>query len=257
VLNDLVPRCRGEIVVLADARQRFEAGALGALVRPFADPRVGAVGGELVLARDPATTPVGRGVGVYWRLEKSIRLSESLVDSTVGATGAIYAIRRDLFDPIPDDTILDDVLIPMRIVRFGYRVLFEPAARAYDRPATSAGEEFVRKVRTIAGNFQMLARERWMLDPFRNRLWLQTLSHKGLRLLGPLLLGTALVTNLLLAGRPLYEWTLLAQGVFYAAALLGGFTVAARVVDDPDGPVESIRFDAPRELRAVLFIPEL
>ncbi|PYT35475.1 MAG: glycosyl transferase family 2 [Acidobacteria bacterium] len=228
VLNDLVPRCRGEIVVLADARQRFAAEALEALVRPFADPRVGAVGGELILACDRSATPVGRGVGVYWRLEKSIRLSESLVDSTVGATGAIYAIRRDLFDPIPDDTILDDVLIPMRIVRSGYRVLFEPAARAYDRPASSAGEEFVRKVRTIAGNFQMLARERWMLDPFRNRVWLQTLSHKGLRLLGPLLLGTALVTNLLLAGRPLYEWTLLAQGVFYAAALLGGMKGAAR-----------------------------
>src|SRR6267143_3042833 len=217
VLNDLVPRCRGEIVVLADARQQFAADALEALVWPFADPKVGAVGGELILALNPAATPVGRGIGVYWRLEKSIRLSESLVDSTVGATGAIYAIRRDLFDPIPDDTILDDVLIPMRIARLGYRVVLEPAARAYDRPAAAAREEFVRKVRTIAGNFQMFARERWMLNPLRNRLWLQTVSHKGLRLLGPLLLTTALVTNVLLAGRPLYDWTLLGQGAFYAS----------------------------------------
>jgi len=101
VLNDLVPRCRGEIVILADARQKFEPGALRALIRRFADRRVGAASGQLILTDDGSTTPVGKAVGLYWRLEKSIRLSESRVDSTVGATGAIYAIRRDLFDPIP------------------------------------------------------------------------------------------------------------------------------------------------------------
>src|SRR5882672_9794039 len=93
---------------------------------------------------------------------------------------------------------------------------------------TGPREEFTRKVRTIAGNFQMFARERWMLNPLRNRLWLQTVSHKGLRLLGPLLLGTALVTNVFLAGRPFYDWTLLLQGVFYASALCGVFERPAR-----------------------------
>ena len=230
VLNELVPRCRGEIVVFADARQRFEAGALRALVRRFADGRVGAAGGELVLARDGGTTAVAAGVGIYWRFEKSIRLSESLVDSTVGATGAIYAIRRDLFDPIPDDTILDDVLIPMRLVRQGYRVVFEPGAIAYDRPASLAREEFVRKVRTIAGNFQLFARERWMMSPFENRLWIQTLSHKGLRLLGPFLLILVLLTNLLLARRAFYDWTLVAQALFYVSALFGRLEGPARKI---------------------------
>jgi len=225
-----VPRCRGEIVVLADARQSFEAGALRALVRRFADSRVGAAGGELVLVRDGETTAVGAGVGLYWRFEKSIRSSESRVDSTVGATGAIYAIRRDLFDPIPDDTILDDVLIPMRIVRQGYRVVFEPGALAYDQPASAARDEFVRKVRTIAGNFQLFARERWMLSPFANRLWIQTLSHKGLRLLGPLLLILVLLTNLALARRAFYDWTLVAQVLFYLTALFGRLEGAARKV---------------------------
>jgi len=236
VLNDLVPRCRGEIVVLADARQRFDVGALRALVRRFADRRVGAASGELILTGDPVTTPVGKGVGLYWRFEKAIRLCESRVDSTVGATGAIYAIRRDLFDPIPEDTILDDVVIPMRIVRLGYRVVFAPEARAYDRPAKAPREEFVRKVRTIAGNFQMFARERWLLDPFRNRLWLQTVSHKALRLLGPLLLCTALITNLFLLGHLFYDWTLLAQIVFYASALLGTLDGVARRVPVVAGP---------------------
>jgi len=148
----------------------------------------------------------------------------------VGATGAIYAIRRDLFDPIPDDTILDDVLIPMRIVRQGYRVVFEPSALAYDRPASVAREEFVRKVRTIAGNFQLFSRERWLLSPFKNRLWIQTLSHKGLRLLGPLLLIVALVTNLLLVRQTFYEWTLVAQALFYLSALFGTLEGAARKI---------------------------
>jgi cellulose synthase/poly-beta-1,6-N-acetylglucosamine synthase-like glycosyltransferase len=221
MLNDLVPRAQGEIVVLADARQRFDAGALRALVAPFGDPRVGAVSGEMILAAGGGETPVAEGFGAYWRYEKSIRRSESLVDSTVGCTGAIYAIRRRLFAPIPEDTILDDVLIPMRIARRGHRVLFEPGARAYDRPAAGPREEFARKVRTIAGNFQLLARERWLLDPLRNRLWLQTVSHKGLRLLGPLLFVAALGASLLLSGRPAYRWALLAQIAFYATALLG------------------------------------
>ncbi len=222
VLNDLVGKARGEIVVLADARQRFETGALRALVGPFANPQVGAVSGELILTENAEGTAVGEGVGFYWRYEKFIRRSESRVDSAVGATGAIYAIRRDLFEPIAEDTILDDVLIPMRIARRGYRVLFEPRARASDRAAATAGEEFRRKVRTIAGNFQLFARERWLLNPFRNRLWLQTVSHKGLRLLSPLVLIAAFCANLLLADAPFYRWTLVGQIIFYGAAL-GGY----------------------------------
>jgi cellulose synthase/poly-beta-1,6-N-acetylglucosamine synthase-like glycosyltransferase len=221
VLNDLIPKACGEIVVLADARQRFEAGALRALVAGFADPDVGAVSGELILT-DGAGSAVGEGVGFYWRYEKFIRRNESGIDSTVGATGAIYAIRRALFEPIPEDTLLDDVLIPMRIARQGYRVTFEPGARAYDRTSATANAEFERKVRTLAGNFQLFARERWLLNPFSNRLWLQTISHKGCRLLSPLCLGVALAANLFLLGQPFYRWMIAAQAVFYAAAA-GGY----------------------------------
>lgn len=224
VLNDLIPQALGEIVVLADARQWFDGGALRALLRPFHDSRIGAVSGELILTDAPEDGEVAQGVGVYWRYEKFIRRSESLVDSTVGATGAIYAIRRALFDPIPTDTILDDVLIPLRIVRRGYRVLFEPRALAYDQVATSTQEEFRRKVRTLAGNFQLFARERWLLSPLHNRLWFQTLSHKGLRLLAPLLQGTALGANLLLVADPVFRITLGAQLIFFVAAL-GGYAL--------------------------------
>ena len=221
VLDDLVPRSRGEVVVMADARQWFDPGALRALVAPFADPQVGAVSGELCLVRDGDAGAVGEGVGFYWRLEKSIRAAESAVDSTVGATGAIYAVRRRLFEPIPADTILDDVQIPMQVVRRGYRVVFETAARAYDRPAGSAAEELARKVRTIAGNFQLFSREAWLLSPLRNRLWVQTVSHKALRLLTPVLLAAALIANLALADRPFYAVLLVGQVAFYGLALLG------------------------------------
>lgn len=224
VLNDLIPRAGGEIVVLADARQRFEAGTLRALVEPFGEPRVGAVSGELILTDGPEGQGETQGVSLYWRYEKLIRWSESQVDATVGATGAIYAIRRTLFEPIPGDTILDDVLIPLRIMRRGYRILFQPRARAYDSVAASTREEFVRKARTLAGNFQLFTRERWLLNPLQNRLWFQTLSHKGLRLIAPLLQGAALATNLLLVSEPVYRVTLAAQIIFFVAAL-GGYAL--------------------------------
>jgi len=222
VLNHLVSIAHGQILVFADARQTFAKDVLRALVAPFSDARVGAVSGELHLTQDGGLTSTAEGVGLYWRYEKGIRQAESRFDSTVGATGAIYAIRRELFEPIPDDSILDDVLIPMRIARRGYRVLFEPRARAYDRAARVPAEELTRKVRTIAGNFQLFARERWLLDPFRNRLWVQTMSHKFLRLGSPALLIMLLLSCVAISTRSsIYGAALGAQALFYALASIG------------------------------------
>lgn len=220
-LNELIPRARGEIVVLADARQRFAPGAIRELVKHFADPEVGAVSGELVLVGGAGGSAVGEGVGFYWHYEKFIRRNESRVDSTVGATGAIYALRRELFEAIPPDTLLDDVLIPMRIVRRGFRVLFEPAALAYDRVAPTAEAEFARKVRTLAGNFQLFARAPWLFNPRANRLWLQALSHKACRLLSPFCLAAVLAANLALLEDAFYRITLAGQLALYAAAAAG------------------------------------
>jgi cellulose synthase/poly-beta-1,6-N-acetylglucosamine synthase-like glycosyltransferase len=219
VLNDVIPSVRGDIVVLADARQRFEPGAVRALVANFADPVVGAVSGELMLSA--GTTATANGACFYWRYETFMRRYESRSDSTIGATGAIYAIRRRLFQPIPEDTILDDVLIPLRIVRQGYRVLFDPNARAIDGPSTTPRQEFARKTRTIAGTFQLFSREGWLLNPFSNRIWFATVSHKGLRLAAPLLQVAVLACAVGLRDVPLYSAMLIAQGAFYAAALAG------------------------------------
>jgi cellulose synthase/poly-beta-1,6-N-acetylglucosamine synthase-like glycosyltransferase len=221
LLNDLVPGARGDIVVLADARQSFDRTAIRALVAGFADADVGAVSGELMLCPDEHTAAAGHGAAFYWRYEKFIRCNESRVDSTIGATGAIYAIRRALFEPIPEDTILDDVAIPIGMVRRGYRVVFEPAARAYDRTSATATEEFARKTRTIAGMFQLFARERWLFNPAGNRLWFETFSHKALRLALPALHAMLLVANLALLSLWPYQWLFVAQLAFYGAAVLG------------------------------------
>jgi len=227
VLNAVIPKLCGEIVLLADARQTFDRDALTALVANFADPEVGAASGELVV-RSTAELPVADGVGFYWRYEKVIRRLESRYDSTVGTTGAVYALRRPLFEPIPNDTLLDDVLIPMRLARRGYRVVFEPQARAWDEAAATAQQEFARKVRTIAGNFQLFVNHRWLLSPWRNRLWVQTLSHKALRLLAPAFLVAILAANVALYGMPFYRATLTVQGLFYLAAALGHVTGGRR-----------------------------
>jgi cellulose synthase/poly-beta-1,6-N-acetylglucosamine synthase-like glycosyltransferase len=228
IVNALVPLVRGEIVVFADARQRFDTGTVRALAANFADTHVGAASGELMMTAVGATACAGQGSAFYWRYEKFIRSTEGRVDSTVGATGAIYAIRRDLFEPIPDDTLLDDVLIPLRIVRRGYRVIFDPEARAHDSVSATARQEFVRKTRTIAGMFQLLARETWLLNPFSNRLWFETISHKVLRLALPMLHAAFFVSNVALADMGFFGVLLAGQVAFYAAALVGATQQQAR-----------------------------
>jgi cellulose synthase/poly-beta-1,6-N-acetylglucosamine synthase-like glycosyltransferase len=226
--NAVLPGLSSEIVVLSDARQRFDRRAALALVRHFADPHVGAVSGDLVLRRNEQAEAGSQGAETYWSFEKRLRWWESLADSTVGVTGAITALRRDLFEPIPPDTVLDDVLIPLRIAARGYRVTFETGARAYDQLSARSRDEFARKVRTLAGNFQLFLREPWLLVPWRNRLWLQTISHKVLRLTLPVLFVMALVTNLLLLDRPFFQLTFAAQAAFYGLAMLAGVWPAFR-----------------------------
>lgn len=218
VLNEVIPQLSGEIVVLMDVRQRIARDALHRLLENFADPDVGAVSGALLLTGHDAHGRGLEGVGFYWRYEKFIRLKESLVDSSVGATGALYALRRSLFRPIPDDTLLDDVLIPMQVVRQGRRVLFEPAAYASEALAADSSAEFARKVRTIAGNFQLFASHPWLLSPRSNRIWFETLSHKVFRLVCPLFLVIVLVTNVMLVDRAFFRWILVLQLSFYLSA---------------------------------------
>ena len=156
VLNDTIPQCVCEFVVFTDARQELSASALSAMTAHFADPTVGVVSGKLVLKSDGDTSTASSGIGVYWSYEKFIRQQEGQFRSVPGASGALYALRRSLFQPIPPETILDDVVIPMQAVAAGYRCLFEPEALAFDLPSSSAMSESIRKRRTIAGAAQLI-----------------------------------------------------------------------------------------------------
>lgn len=207
----------GEIVVLADARQRWAADTLSRLLRPFSDPRVGGVGGELILESAPG---VLAGVGMYWRFEKWLRRQESRIHSTVGVSGSISAVRRAVFKPIPQGTILDDVYWPLAVVMQGYRVVYAPGACAYDRLPAAARDEFRRKVRTLSGNFQLVMRLPAALLPWRNPIYFQYVSHKLARLIVPWALIAMLAVSAFLSGVG-YKFIALLQAVAYLLAILG------------------------------------
>jgi cellulose synthase/poly-beta-1,6-N-acetylglucosamine synthase-like glycosyltransferase len=218
-LNSGVAAAQGEIIVFADARQRFDPGAVAWLVSNFADGRVGAVSGELVLETNPER-PGPHAVGLYWHLEKWIRRKEGAIDSVVGVTGAIYAIRRDLYEPLPPGTLLDDLLVPMRIAMRGHRVVFEQRALAFERLPQDYRNEFRRKVRTLAGNYQAISLCPDLVKPWRNRLFLQFVSHKVCRLAAPFSLVTLLIANIALLGGWL-GYVLMVQVIGYAMAIAG------------------------------------
>jgi biofilm PGA synthesis N-glycosyltransferase PgaC len=216
-LNEAVKRATGELLVFLDARQSVEPNAVSELVSCFADPTVGAVSGELLLETSEANS--GDALGIYWKIEKTVRKLESASGSVVGVTGAIYAIRRELYTEIPTGTILDDVFVPMNVARRGRRVVFQPSAIAHDRLFSEKGKEFSRKVRTLTGNYQLLRLAPWLLSP-ANPLLFRFISHKLLRLLVPLLMLLMLVASAM-AGGPFYRAIFWLQMVFYVSAILG------------------------------------
>jgi len=222
-LNAAVRHASGELLFFQDVRQKVDSEALRALAGCFADPSVGAASGELSL-ESAAGTP--HSLGLYWTIEKAVRKLEAASGSVVGVTGAIYAIRRELYTPIPAGTILDDVLIPMQIARGGRRVVFQPAALAHDRIFPEKGREFARKVRTLTGNYQLLRLAPWILSS-ANPLLFRFISHKLLRLLIPLLLVLMLIASAAAAGF-LYGALFWCQIAFYTLAALGMVSPAAR-----------------------------
>lgn len=232
-LNDAVSLAQGEIVVFTDARQRIESGALRLLAENFSDPDVGCASGELMLG-DPANGESGRGFGLYWQIEKQVRQLESSSGSVVGATGALYAVRRDLLTDVPPGTILDDVYLPMQVVRQKKRVVFDARARAWDEPNLGAGREFSRKVRTLSGNYQLVQLAPWLLSG-SNPLRFEFVSHKLLRLATPFALALLVLAAFWLKG-PFYRVALIAQLTFYGLSALslgrvlrGG--ILARIAD--------------------------
>jgi len=221
-LNRLLREAKGEVLLLTDVRQPLSPSSVRALVAPLSDATVGCVSGNLVLSGFT-------GAGVYWRYERFIRDSEGKLGSMVGVSGAVYALRREDLSELPSDVILDDMFVPLRLELAGKKVVFTSEARAYDE-AFDDEREFGRKVRTLAGNYQLVAMMPRLLLPF-TRVWLPLLSHKLLRLVCPWALTALLLVSIVIAVSPPPDvgsverlaWRALAVGqlLFYLLAAFG------------------------------------
>jgi cellulose synthase/poly-beta-1,6-N-acetylglucosamine synthase-like glycosyltransferase len=215
-LNAAVGAARGEIVVFTDANTMFEAGALRALVAPFADRDVGGVAGDQRYL-PAAGLADATGERSYWDFDRRLKIAESAAGSTVAATGAIYAIRRELFEPVRPG-VTDDFITSTAVIARGRRLVFEPKARAWEPVAPSNRLEYGRKVRIMTRGLRGVALRRDLLDPRRTGFYaVQLASHKVLRrLMAFPLLAIAITAPLL--------W---ADGLLYRLATLGGVAVAA------------------------------
>jgi cellulose synthase/poly-beta-1,6-N-acetylglucosamine synthase-like glycosyltransferase len=219
-INDAMSVITSEVVVFSDANTFLAPDAVRALVRNFADPQVGAVSGDVVLVGDRAA--LGPSEDLYYRYERWVQRAESQIGSMIGADGALYAIRRELFVPPPADTILDDMAIPMAIVKAGRRVIFEPAARALEKGSETASEEFARKARVIAGAMQFLGRRDSAISIATPQVIFSFVSHKVLRWLSPAFAGCAVVSSLVLVDSgPAYTTAVAAQATLVALGLAG------------------------------------
>ena len=163
-------------------------------------------------------------MSLYWNYEKFIRKNESRLHSMLGATGAIYAIRRELFVPVPTQVVLDDMFVPLQIIRKGYRAVLDESAKAYDQAADSPREEHRRKTRTLFGNYQIFGIFADLFNPLRSPVAVQLFSHKLLRVLIPLFLILVFTLNLFLISEPLYQIMFYLQITFYGMAITGALS---------------------------------
>ncbi|HWB82775.1 MAG TPA: glycosyltransferase family 2 protein [Bryobacteraceae bacterium] len=213
-LNAGLGHATGEILFLTDVRQELHPDSLHNLVACFSDDAVGAASGELIIRDGESLEELS--VGMYWKYEKWIRRRQSRIDSMLGASGCIYAMRRELAAPLPPGTLADDMFLPLGAFFRGYRIVFDESARAFDYP-TALNAEFRRKVRTQAGVYQIIRPYPQLLTP-RNRMWLHFVSHKLARLALPYVLLLAFATSFALPD-PWKTIALSGQAIWYGLAL--------------------------------------
>ncbi len=251
-LNAAMARATGEILFFTDVRQQVHPKSLANLVACFADPEVGVASGELVIRDGNGIEEAS--VGLYWKYEKWIRKQQSRLDSVLGATGGIYAMRRELASPLPEDTLNDDMYLPLGAFFSGYRVILDDSAVAFDYP-TALASEFNRKVRTLAGVYQIVGRYPALLGP-GNRMWIHFVSHKLARLLMPWAMIAAAVASFGLPA-PWKGWAAGAQLSAYVLAILDAWLPAGFPLKRFTSPLRTfaVLMTASLCAPAILFVP--
>jgi poly-beta-1,6-N-acetyl-D-glucosamine synthase len=221
-MQEAARHARGEILVFTDANAMLNRDAMRQMVRWFADPEVGCVAGEKRVSAGPGESS-GAGEGAYWRYESMLKRLDSTVGSTMGAAGELCAVRAELMTAREHNNIIEDFVLSMRVVEAGYRIVHEPGAVATEEATARFEDVFERRARIAAGGFQSIWRLRSLLHPRRGVVWWQYVSHRVLRwALVPFLLPLLLIVNWsLISARPVYRPMLLAQVIFYGAAVTG------------------------------------
>jgi glycosyltransferase involved in cell wall biosynthesis len=251
-LNAALERATGEILFFTDVRQQLHPDSLANLVACFADPEVGVASGELMIREGAGLEEAN--VGLYWKYEKRIRKQLSRLDSVLGATGCIYAMRRHLAPLLPRGTLNDDMYLPLAAFFRGYRVVLDDAALAFDCP-TMLASEFRRKVRTLAGVYQIVGSYPALLGP-RNRMWIHFFSHKLARLLMPWAMIAAAVASFGLPA-PWNVWAIAAEASASVLALLDVWLPAGFPLKRLTSPVRTfaVLMTASLCALAILFVP--
>jgi len=212
------------ITAFTDIRQTFDSMALRYLASKLSNKSIGAVSGNLKITSHKSTEEQG----LYWKYEKAIRIKESAFHSLLGVTGAIYMAKTELLPTLPKNSLLDDMYIPLSIVKQGYQVKFCEQAIAYDIVSGSVQEEFTRKVRTLAGNYQLMKQLPWLLSIKHNPLFFQFISHKIARLAMPFALITLFVSSFFLPSPEKYI-IIFAQTFFYCYTVMGYLTETSKL----------------------------
>ena len=215
VLNDLVQRTDAEILVMSDANTMFAPDAVRQLVRHFQDNRVGCVSGELHLEQSGGVS----GEGLYWKYENWIKRNESRLGFVIGCNGGIFALRRELYTPLPASTVVEDFVLTLQVLAQGFWVHFDPEARASEPPCPSARAEMIRKIRIGAGSFQALGLTRSLLHPKSGLRAFAYWGHKVMRWLVPIFFLISGLANIALATHPLYQALLAAQAIGAVVAI--------------------------------------
>ena len=220
VINRSVSRAAHDIVILSDATTMYEPEAIRNAAKHFTDSQVGVVVGEVILKSHDEEY---KGEAYYWRYEVMLKFMENRLGVVVGSSGALCAIRKELFVPVPDSTIVDDFVIPLKIAEKGYRQVYSPEARAIEETATDVSAEFVRRKRIAAGNFQSIFLLWRLLNPFRGYIAFTFVSHKMMRWCAPFFMIAAFAANIPLLAESLryYGVLLVLQLLFYGSAWLG------------------------------------
>ncbi|MEZ4772663.1 MAG: glycosyltransferase family 2 protein [Bacteroidia bacterium] len=224
-VSRVMPRVTTPVTVFTDANTLLNRAAIRNLVKHLFHPQTGAVAGEKRILSEDADNASGAGEGLYWRYESLLKTWDARLYSVVGAAGELFAIRTELFEALPEDTLIEDFVLTVKIALRGYRVAYAPDAFALEGPSASASEELKRKIRIAAGGLQAVGRLRALLNPLRyGVLSFQYISHRVLRwTLAPLGLPIVALSNLILAwqGEWTYQLILAGQILFYLAAWAG------------------------------------